>query len=322
MRGKTVLELGAGVGLTGLVARRLGAQVWQTDHQPQLFVLAEANRQQNQVGAITRFVADWRTWTHTERYDLILGADILYERAMHPHLLRIVGQNLAPDGRLLLSDPGRQQGLEFAGLLENAGWRLEMVTQSVSLANGDRQGAAVEVMLLEGARPIDDRLAAKLDTSDKLNTERLHMAESSSRRRVRVALYGTGKWATGTHIPNFQQMEDVDIVALCDANPDTLDSAAELVELDRSHTYTDGHAMLERETDRRALLLCASLCAQRCRDRRGPSRRCRLQRKAPGHQHDHRQRHRRGDSSRGRAQLGGDTRALSTPLAGRAQLSG
>ena len=107
VRGKRALELGAGVGLPGLVAASLGAEVWQTDHRSDILALTAINAQQNGATTIQRFMADWRRWTHTERYQLILGADILYDRSLHFYLEEIFHRNLAPDGRLLLADPGR-----------------------------------------------------------------------------------------------------------------------------------------------------------------------------------------------------------------------
>ncbi|HLV78684.1 MAG TPA: methyltransferase, partial [Chthonomonadaceae bacterium] len=95
---KRVLELGAGAGLPGLVARSLGADVWQTDHQPDALALARFNAAQNNVDGLDLFLADWYDWSHEARYDLLLGADILYQRDAHYHLERIFRQNLAPGG--------------------------------------------------------------------------------------------------------------------------------------------------------------------------------------------------------------------------------
>ncbi len=62
---------------------------------------------------------------------------------------------------------------------------------------------------------------------------------------VRVAFYGTGSFANRTHIPNLLKLEGVQIVALCDANPEAL--AATAARVPGARAYTDAHEMLRRE---------------------------------------------------------------------------
>ena len=110
---KRVLELGAGVGLPGLVARTLGAEVWQTDQLDEANIIAELNALENGVSRAHRFTADWDQWKDDRRYDVILGADILYEAAAHESLATIIDSRLAPHGRVVFADPGRAQALAF-----------------------------------------------------------------------------------------------------------------------------------------------------------------------------------------------------------------
>jgi len=145
---KQVLELGAGVGVPGLVAHALGAAVRQTDYQPDALALTQWNARQNGITAIETFLADWRTWRHPQRYDFILGADILYDAALHFYLESIFRKNLLPGGRLLLSDPGRPQALDFAIQLEQHGWRIELQMMTVPAIQPQTGVTPVEVTLL------------------------------------------------------------------------------------------------------------------------------------------------------------------------------
>jgi predicted nicotinamide N-methyase len=127
---KVTLELGCGVGLPGIVARRRGARVLQTDLFPEAVALARWNARRNGVGGIRYLAMDWCHWSLSSRFDLILGADILYERALHAPLQAILETNLAPGGEARIADPGRPLALEFAARLEADGWSARLETLS------------------------------------------------------------------------------------------------------------------------------------------------------------------------------------------------
>lgn len=154
VKGRRVLELGAGVGLAGMAAQWLGAAVWQTDHQPDALGLAQINAANNGIGNMKHFLADWRHWTHTPRYPVVLGADILYQRAMHPYLAEVFAAALEPGGALLLTDPGRPQALDFIAQLESEGWRFGVETQTVLLTGEGRANQPVEVAVYKGVRAL------------------------------------------------------------------------------------------------------------------------------------------------------------------------
>ncbi len=117
--GKSVLELGAGTGLPGIVAATLGARVTQTDHDEFVLDLCRRNGARNGVEVEYR-LADWTAWSETGEYDWIIGADILYVEESHADLRRIFAINRG--GRLLLADPFRKISLRLLETLEGEGW--------------------------------------------------------------------------------------------------------------------------------------------------------------------------------------------------------
>lgn len=123
LHGASVLELGAGTGLPGIVAATLGARVVQTDRNAAALVVCRKNAGRN--GAVLeQRAADWLEWRETDRYDLIIGSDILYGDSVHPQLRKIFDSNLAPGGRLLLSDPFRPPSFDLFEAMAKDGWHI------------------------------------------------------------------------------------------------------------------------------------------------------------------------------------------------------
>jgi predicted dehydrogenase len=65
-------------------------------------------------------------------------------------------------------------------------------------------------------------------------------------QKARIAVIGTGWWATYAHIPALKNNPQAEIVALCDRDPERLKKAADAYQI--GTTYTDINDMLANET--------------------------------------------------------------------------
>ena len=136
--GKRVLELGAGTGLPGIVAAARGGSVVQTDRHEVALHLCRRNAERNGVTSIAHRKSDWTAWDDRERYDCILGADILYGEELHEPLRAIFEANLAPGGELLLADPFREASFGLLERMEAGGWAVTMSKWTVGITPPER----------------------------------------------------------------------------------------------------------------------------------------------------------------------------------------
>ncbi|HMR42570.1 MAG TPA: methyltransferase domain-containing protein [Saprospiraceae bacterium] len=132
--GMRVTELGCGLGLSGIAAGLLGAELTFTDYMDEALHYARLNWQQNIPDRPAQFVRmDWRQPDPTLAADLILAADVVYEqRAIEP-LLHTFKTLARPGGLILLSEPGRAVGKTFFEKLPAAGFTFSKTTVQETL---------------------------------------------------------------------------------------------------------------------------------------------------------------------------------------------
>jgi predicted nicotinamide N-methyase len=107
LRGARVVELGCGLGVPSLVAARAGGRVLATDWSQAALDLLQRNARANEL-ALETLRLDWSTpaaLLERAPFDLVLAADVLYERRNVALLLRLLPR-LGPE--VWLADPGRE----------------------------------------------------------------------------------------------------------------------------------------------------------------------------------------------------------------------
>ncbi|MBD0282737.1 MAG: methyltransferase domain-containing protein [Thermoleophilaceae bacterium] len=125
LRGLRVVELGCGLALPSIAAARAGATVLATDASAEALSLATRNARANCV-QLEAAVVDWTEpddLVARAPFDLVLAADVLYERASVAALLSLLPR-LGPEA--WLADPGRPAAGAF---LEQAGRRWPVETR-------------------------------------------------------------------------------------------------------------------------------------------------------------------------------------------------
>ncbi len=124
------LDLGCGMGLAGTVAAAMGHRVTLADIESPALLFARLNTLPYASRAYVRKL-NWQTDNLGERFDLILGADVLYERAQWEFLEPFWRAHLAERGVVILGEPGRMTGDQFGEWIAARGWTLTQLEQPV-----------------------------------------------------------------------------------------------------------------------------------------------------------------------------------------------
>ena len=122
LKASRVLDLGCGMGLAGAAAAAVGADVTLVDLESPALLFARLNTLPF-ASRVRR--ANWQTDDLNQRFDLILGADIVYEKAQWLFLEQFWKRHLNESGSILLAEPGRQSGDKFLEWIQARNWKIE-----------------------------------------------------------------------------------------------------------------------------------------------------------------------------------------------------
>ncbi len=111
-RGTTVLELGAGLAAPGLTAAASGCEVVLSDYEEMILDFSRVSAAASGLDNVSFTLLDWLNPPEMARYDVILGAEILFREEFFQPLLTIIDKTLKPGGTVYLAHDVRRQSLK------------------------------------------------------------------------------------------------------------------------------------------------------------------------------------------------------------------
>jgi predicted nicotinamide N-methyase len=106
--GRRLLELGCGLGLDTVAAMAAGFEVTATDYYEQAIHMTRANAARNLGREPAVRMVNWRHWPDDlGQFDVVMAADVLYEREYATLVAQCLARSLAPEGVAIIADPGR-----------------------------------------------------------------------------------------------------------------------------------------------------------------------------------------------------------------------
>ena len=133
-QGERVLELGCGLGLVGIVARKKQAKVLMTDYNDDALMFAKHNAIKNECGDIQFRSMDWQHPNlDNQKFKYILASDVIYEEQNWLPIVNIFDAHLDEHGEIMLSEPNRPNAQGFFEILRRQGFSFIQTPKTVSL---------------------------------------------------------------------------------------------------------------------------------------------------------------------------------------------
>tara|TARA_R110002072_G_scaffold534_6_gene4065 strand:- start:239325 stop:239870 length:546 start_codon:yes stop_codon:yes gene_type:complete len=115
----SILELGCGIGLSSIILNQRNANITSSDHHPDAGTFLKENLKLNNFREIEFIRADWDDEENSlEKYDLIIGSDLLYQPDHIMTLSRIIQNAANPKCVVIIVDPGRGNSNKFTKEME------------------------------------------------------------------------------------------------------------------------------------------------------------------------------------------------------------
>ena len=117
---KEWLEIGAGMGVTGIFAAAFGHRITITDHNEDALRFARANAALNGLENVKFALLDWTRPTVAGKYDYIIGSEVIYKDNLLEPLMWLFKSMLLPEGTIFLAgDVRRKSPLSFFDTLKS-----------------------------------------------------------------------------------------------------------------------------------------------------------------------------------------------------------
>ena len=153
VKDKNVFEMGCGLGLPAIVAGKLGAATTTlTDYLQEALDFAQLNWEKNlPLQNVAFSLLDWRNIPENlsslppqYKADILLAADVAYEKRAFEPLLNAFPQLVKPDGKILIAEPNRYISKHFFENLSNQGFSVKKTSLDI-----ERRGHLFKVNVFE-----------------------------------------------------------------------------------------------------------------------------------------------------------------------------
>jgi len=132
--GRRALEIGCGLGLSGIAAAKAGASVLLTDVNSDAVAFALRNARRNGCLNVEARRLSWLFPALEGTFDLILGADVIYDPDHFDPIARLIVNHLAPKGRAVFAEPRRDVACHFFDTMKEHGFTCIRFVEDVEMS--------------------------------------------------------------------------------------------------------------------------------------------------------------------------------------------